>query len=1037
MLARQSTNKYAAMSNKEPKKICQELVAFIENTLYLFLATATQITRGQHPLAVRLNQAQLALFAAAWPGEGRRKIIITDKASAASHLQAACQQWTAALGANVSWQALAGKLTEQEQSGHIVTSLSRAYHTLLGTDQTAHFVIPAKLLAGAVPSLTHYRRQTLALTVGEQMPLTYLVSQLARLGYARRPSADEAGTFSVQGEVLTVAHPVTAEQYTITLWHNTIEQLASATKRRARAGGPGLRPRHSLALPPAALPAASQPLTRLCADAYIFRPRQLVNVPSRGTVIYDAIHADIDFPLRAVQDARRATHRREIWLMYENRERVAHLIGSLATGQVHYCRHDIARLPVALTTDQAALISEAALAPLETTSQPVSYRRAAELIRDLAPGRPAVHSDHGIGIYEGLQTKTYGRVTREYLLVRYAAGDSLAVPVEYAHKVTPYLGTTTPIIHRLHTAAWTRNKRAARVDAIQFARDLLAIAARRHAAARRPFRIDPHREATLSETLPFSLTTAQAHAWQDTQRDLTSRRPMDRLIVGDVGFGKTEIALRAACHVAANGAQVAVLAPTTLLADQHTRTFQNRFPDLAKRLATLSRFTPARHFPRLRAQIASGEIYIVIGTHALLNSSLTWKNLGLVIIDEEQRFGVGHKEHFKHIRAAIDVLSLSATPIPRTLSLALSGFKSISHIDEPPPGRKAVRTFVGQDTDETLRQAIAHERARDGQVFVVAPRIRHLGALAHRLHRLVPQAKITLAHGRLPSTELARTMRDFSAGQSDILLSSSIIESGLDLPNTNTIIVLNATYFGLADLYQLRGRIGRRSRQGFAYFLYDQHNLTSRERERLTALTEAARLGSGWALAQRDLELRGAGNILGAEQSGSVTSVGLQLFLDMVREASRRLNTPIHPHDVDIQLPISAYLPPDYIADSVQRTAAYQNLARAASRRELGLRRQTLERHFGPMPDEARNLYHLLELQHAAAASGVQVITSRTVTPPRGRVVQRLTLTAINSSQALAKLHTLGTWRVRDNALTLDVPAINPALVQQLTSVLE
>jgi len=610
--------------------------------------------------------------------------------------------------------------------------------------------------------------------------------------------------------------------------------------------------------------------------------------------------------------------------------------------------------------------------------------------------------------------------------------------VEYAHKVTPYVGDVNPPVTKLGGASWSKAKAAAKADAEAFAKELLATAGKRKTSSGHAYAFDPDIESKLDNSVPYTLTPDQEQAWQAVRDDMESDEAMDRLIVGDVGFGKTEIALRAARHTVANGKQVAVLAPTTLLVQQHSDTWQTRFPDLAKHIATLSRFSTASELRRARERIAEGDTTIAVGTHALLSDSTTWNNLGLVIIDEEQRFGVKHKEHFKQMRAEVDMLSLSATPIPRTLSMALSGIKQLSVISTAPVGRQQVVTHVGRDDDEQLEHAIATERARGGQTYVVAPKIRHLPNLALRIAELAPDAKVAIAHGQLPPKQLASIMHKFYTGELDVLISSTIIESGIDLPNANTIVVTHATDFGLADLYQLRGRVGRRKRQGFAYFLYNQTELTSDQRQRLTALTEATRLGSGWSLAQRDLEIRGAGNLLGAEQSGTVNAVGAQLYLDLIRDAVETENqTSVDRREVDIQLPLAATLPEHYVADTKTRTSLYQQLSRATSTDDITLIAEAIADRYGPLPAETIALVSLVNIQHAAAKRGIQSITSSTVTPSDEDPYERLHIAGANLPAILQHVGPLGNWEVKDDQLQLGVDRIDQALVNKLLAVLE
>lgn len=625
---------------------------------------------------------------------------------------------------------------------------------------------------------------------------------------------------------------------------------------------------------------------------------------------------------------------------------------------------------------------------------PISRESAFELIGSLEVGQPAVHIDHGIGIYEGMQRKSTNQVESEYIVLQYAAGDVLFVPVEFAHKVTPYIGEGTPTVHRLGGTVWAKTKRKAKEEAAAFAHELLKVAGERRRAQRPPYTLRPHVEEELTRTFPYELTPDQARTWQEVRHDMRSEHPIDRLIVGDVGFGKTEIAVRAARHVVENDRQVALIAPTTLLVQQHADTLRQRLPKIAKEIGVLSRFTSPAQARQLKQHIASGHIKIAIGTHALLSSSLAWPNLGLVIIDEEQKFGVRHKEHFKKLRASVDILSLSATPIPRTLAMALSGLRELSLIQTAPVGRQAVVTQIGPWTEHVLDRAIAAELARQGQTYIVAAKIAHLPFIQRYMSDRFPDARVGLAHGQLDSRRLASVMHDFDTGHLDILVSSNIVENGLDLPNANTLIVWNATYFGLADLYQLRGRVGRRDRQGFAYFFYQQQELTPLQRQRLASLTEASRLGQGWTIARRDLEIRGAGSLLGAKQHGAANEVGVQLYLDLINQAMQSTDSqPQAGPRAEINLPLSSFLPASYIPSTSERAQWYQRLSRARVS-DLDTYAEQLAQRFGPLPEATQNLLLQLKLQHAAGAAGITKIDAVRITPPGDTPFFRVTLHA-------------------------------------------
>lgn len=673
--------------------------------------------------------------------------------------------------------------------------------------------------------------------------------------------------------------------------------------------------------------------------------------------------------------------------------------------------------------------------PVLPTDQPIQHDAAYELLGQLTVGKPAVHRDHGVGIYEGLHKRVIQNQEREYLVLRYAEGDSLSVPVEFAHKVTPYIGDATPSLHRLGGTLWTKARKAATAEARRLAQELLKLAQARSAQLRTPYVLQGSLEDLLDTTCAFELTTGQRTAWEDVRSDLEQPQPMDRLIIGDVGYGKTEVAQRAAAHAVQNGQQVAVIAPTTLLVQQHADTFADRLQHVKNKIGLLSRFVSNKQQKQVKKGIEDGSIMIAIGTHALLSKSLQWKNLGLIIIDEEQRFGVKQKEHFKHIRSTVDVLSLSATPIPRTLSMALTGLRQLSVISTPPPDRKSVKTVVTGEDDVVLKEALQRELGRGGQVYIVAPKIKQLASIKHHVQELIPQARLEIAHGQMDSKDLAHIMHRFDARDIDILVSSSIVENGLDLPNANTMIVFYAPHFGLSDLYQLRGRVGRRKRQGHALFLYPPRPLTSIQRQRLTALIEASRLGSGWDIARHDLEIRGAGNLLGAEQSGSVNTVGLQLYLDLIHEASAE-TTIIARHEVDIELPLPIILPSDYIADLKQRTQWYTRLSRAESRSQLDQRFQELENEYGELPQPVKNLKLILTLQHVAAEHGIYRLATELIKPPSDDPYYRLTVKANDIPTIISRLGDLGAWAARKDSITLTVRVFTPHLIERLIELL-
>ncbi|MBI1833656.1 MAG: DEAD/DEAH box helicase [Candidatus Andersenbacteria bacterium] len=929
---------------------------------------------------LKLSESMSHIMAAVsfWP-EPRRFFSITLGGIAdARDTALTSHSLSTALSVPLSWHTLSGNLSEQEIEADVITDLSAAYHTLFSKKVPAGFVIPASLLDSSLPDPRQYHESIIRLHIGTRLPLSDLIHRLVTAGYNRNAATNEPGTIVVRGESVTVWHPILPGKIHITFGGDKIESITLQQGQRSKAL------RHTELLP-MKFPQKTVHWQEVLSTGIVICPPE---VTARGlkTIIGNSSQATFTFPS-------------------------------------------------GLAETLTQLFSQ--LQPVKTAAgSPISYERAMELIAQLIIGRPAVHTDHGIGVFEGLQSRNIEGIPRDYLVLRYAQGDALSVPVEYAHKVTAYVGQSQPTIHRLHGTAWKRTKQKAQHDAIALAKELLAIAGKRSAMTRAPYILEEKIEKELNESFPHRLTDDQVRTWQEVREDMQKDIPMDRLVVGDVGFGKTEIALRAARHAAAHGRQVLLLAPTTLLVQQHYDVFRQRLPQLVKNIHLLSRFTSPAAQTKSREAISDGSATIVIGTHAALSPKISWHNLTLLIIDEEQRFGVKQKEHLKKMRSTVDVLSLSATPIPRTLSMALSGLRALSIITTAPSARKAVKTSVGKLTNEKLQQAIEKELQRNGQVYIVTPKIRQLAALAHEVESLIPTARIAVGHGRLPDEDLARVIHSFDSGETNILISSSIVEHGLDLPGANTMIVMHAPHFGLSDLYQLRGRIGRRERQGYAHFFYTQQNLTSIQRRRLAALTEASRLGSGWELARRDLEIRGAGNLLGAQQSGSAEAVGVQLYLDMVRSASTTEEVAIAVQ-ADVALPLPALLPVTYVSDSSERTKWYIRLSRAKTAEEVTTKSSELSKQYGPLPTEVQNFILILRLSRIAGAISITKITTQAITPSDEDPYVRLIIEATDAPRVLARLSSLGNWRVRGQALTWDTETITPTLVQKLITVLQ
>jgi transcription-repair coupling factor (superfamily II helicase) len=628
---------------------------------------------------------------------------------------------------------------------------------------------------------------------------------------------------------------------------------------------------------------------------------------------------------------------------------------------------------------------------------------------DVEPGSYVVHVEHGIGLFQGLVKMGFNGAEREYLLVEYAAGDKLYVPVYQADRLSRYVGTSegAPRINRLGTAEWERVKAKAKKAVEEIADDLLALYAAREVVEGHAFKPDTLWQAELEASFPYVETDAQVRALDEIKADMQRPRPMDRLVCGDVGYGKTEVALRAAFKAVMDGKQVAVLVPTTVLAQQHYQTFTERLKPFPVEVSMLSRFLTRGKQERVVRRLAEGGVDIAVGTHRLLSEDVSFRDLGLLIIDEEQRFGVAHKEKLKQMRQEVDVLTLTATPIPRTLHMSLTGVRDMSTIDTPPEERLPVRTHVGEYDETLIRQAVLRELDRGGQVYFVHNRIMGIYQMAQRLRKLVPEAHVAVAHGQMAERELEQVMVEYAAGHVDVLVCTSIIESGLDIPNANTLIVNRADRFGLAQLYQLKGRVGRGARRAYAYFLHPRFSsLSELARQRLRTIAEATELGAGFRIAMRDLEIRGAGELLGARQHGHIAAVGFDLYTRLLARAvqeariERQTEGPdplpvperaeaaayVQPLEqaVQINLPLAAYLPEAYVTDSALRLQLYRRLAGLTSEEEITDLQVELEDRFGSLPEEAKNLFYQLRLKLHALVAGVTVITTE-----EGQIVAR------------------------------------------------
>ena len=667
-------------------------------------------------------------------------------------------------------------------------------------------------------------------------------------------------------------------------------------------------------------------------------------------------------------------------------------------------------------------------------------RRRDSLLSELNPGDYVVHVEHGVGRFTGTGRTPREDDDREYLIINYAEGDELYVPMEHLDRVTPYVAPLDrpPSLSRLGTQEWKRTKARVERSTREMAAELLSLYASRELSEGHSFALDTPWQVQLEDAFPYEETPDQAEAILDMKRDMESVRPMDRLICGDVGYGKTEVALRAAFKAVTDGLQVAILVPTTVLAQQHFTTFSERLKPYPVRVEVLSRFRTDREQRDIVRDLAEGKVDIVIGTHRLVQKDVSFKKLGLVVVDEEQRFGVAHKERLKQMRSEVDVLTMTATPIPRTLHLSLSGIRDMSAIQTAPEERLPIKTYVSEFSDELIREAIRREIDRRGQVYFLHNRVYNIDYIAGYIRRLVPEAKVGVAHGQMGENRLEQAMVDFADGGVDVLVCTTIIESGLDISNVNTLIVNRADTFGLAQLYQLRGRVGRSARRAYAYLLIPQHrSLTETAEKRLKTMLAATELGAGFQIAMKDLEIRGAGNILGANQSGHIYAVGFDLYTRLLSDAveslrAQRASSPILPPageglrkgetsttgekdspilppageglrkggapttQVDIGIP--ANIPTDYVSDLPTRLDVYRRLVSSATPADVDAMGDELVDRFGTLPWQVQNLLYVTKLKLAAAQANILAVNRDNDT-----VVLRLSDSVGGARQALRR----------------------------------
>lgn len=663
-----------------------------------------------------------------------------------------------------------------------------------------------------------------------------------------------------------------------------------------------------------------------------------------------------------------------------------------------------------------------------------------DFLTSLKFGDFVVHADHGIAKFMGLDKKTVDGITKEYLKLGYAENDKLFVPIDQADKVNKYIGSEDlmPRLTRLGSADWNTLTSKVKKETQKIAKELLKLYAERRAAKGHAFKKDNDLQEKFEKTFPYEETPGQIKAINDTKADMESGEPMDRLVCGDVGFGKTEVAMRAAFKAIQGGKQVALISPITILADQHYKSFKKRMEEFNVRVEMLSRFKSQKEQKEIVQKLGKGEVDIIIGTHRLLQPDIKFKDLGLVVIDEEQRFGVKQKEKLKEMRKEVDMLTLTATPIPRTLNICLNKLRDITTITTPPYGRLPIVTEVRKYSPSLVREAIMREIERGGQVYFLHNRVQTINGFAESLKELIPEARICVAHGKLGSGDLEDRIMAFTEHKFDVLVSSTIIENGIDLANANTLIVNNAERFGLSQLYQLRGRVGRGKRQAYAYFLYHGQRLKLDAKKRLRAIVEASDLGSGFQIAMKDLEIRGAGDILGANQHGVINVVGVAHFMRMLNKAvedlknGRVLEGEDEITDVSIELPVPAYIPDAYIPASKDKINTYQKLSSADAKDYLDEIRKDLIVDYGHIPTEVDNLFKIIELKISAKKAGLVNIKAESVPMSEDKEIVLHMSGRVKPANIVNLLEYNGEWQIIGTRMKINMKALGQDWFREL-----